>query len=49
LLRGFEFPYITNASWNKNPITVFNFSSDVAMARPIKEISAVYKKGPFLL
>jgi hypothetical protein len=48
-LRWFEFPYITNASWNKNPITVFNFSSDVAIAKPINEISAVYQKRPIPL
>jgi len=48
-LRWFEFPYITNASWNKNPIAVFNFSSDVTMARLIKEISAVYQNRPIPL
>jgi len=48
-LRWFEFPHITNASYNKNPLTVFNFRSDVTMAKYIKEISAVYQNRPIPL
>jgi len=48
-LRWFQFPYLTNASWNKNPFADFNFSPDVTMARPIKEISAVYQNRPIPL
>jgi len=36
-------------TWNKNPFAVFNFSSYVTIARPIKEISAVSQNRPIPL